>query len=310
MFRTKAIPFAFIGMIGFLAHPAQGKISWQVVKTSIDQVLDNPEKTSSQGQSIPLWQLKTSETTENSPKFLIQAALHGNETQTTAFVTWLAKRLESGQGPWAAFAGSAQIDIIPTANPDEHGESRYNSRQVNLNRNFGVLWGIAREPNGHKPFSEKETKAIAALMKQQRYLAALDIHGYINWVVIPSAPERFKNVSAHKRHRYQSWTKAVSRATQMLGNYHLKEAASLGDGGAFEDWAFWGNDTLAACLEMRPSDRTETNLDRFESYEKFVFHTFSSAMQLGKPALAQNPVPKTPLKTPASGDGAASTTLH
>ena len=90
-----------------------------------------------------------------------------------------------------------EIDFIAIANPDAHGKSRLNSNSVNLNRNFGVLWGISKEPPGESAFSEAETKALRKLFNNRKYLSAMDVHGYVNWVVLPTRLSKNK-----KNYRY------------------------------------------------------------------------------------------------------------
>jgi predicted deacylase len=113
-------------------------------------------------------------------QFLVQGGLHGNETLTVEFVEWLSERVKQGRSPLNQLPPGSTIDFLPQANPDAFGVSRYNSNRVNLNRNFGVLWGLSLEPNGDKAFSEPETQAIRMLMQSRQYLAAVDIHGYVN----------------------------------------------------------------------------------------------------------------------------------
>ena len=55
---------------------------------------------------------------------------------------------------------------------------------------------------------------------------------------------------------YAQWEKAVRRETaKQLPGYELKTAGELGDGGAFEDFAWWSGGSLAACLELFTDSR-------------------------------------------------------
>jgi hypothetical protein len=127
-------------------------------------------------------------------RFLVQGGLHGNEKLASAFVLWLSQRLAKGESPLNKLQEQgASFDFLPYANPDgTHNHSRYNAKGVNLNRNFGVLWGIARENPGADRFSEPETRAIRYLFKARKYTAAVDVHGYINWLVAPSEPSQVR----------------------------------------------------------------------------------------------------------------------
>src|SRR5690606_19363421 len=111
-------------------------------------------------------------------RFLVQGGLHGNEKLASAFVLWLAQRFAAGESLLNQLqVEGAAFDFLPYANPDgAHAHSRYNARGVNLNRNFGVLWGLTRENPGKDSFSEPETRAIRYLFQESRYTAAVDVH--------------------------------------------------------------------------------------------------------------------------------------
>lgn len=235
-------------------------------------------------------------------RFLVQGGLHGNEEQGSNFVLWLAHRYAQGRSLLNLLPrDQVAIDFLPFANPDgTQGNSRANSRGVNLNRNFGVLWGLTKENPGSESFSEPETRAIRKLFEKRRYAAAVDVHGYVNWVVAPSAPEAVAAIgiktSKAKRAAYAAWVNALKSEMTVLPNYQLKTGALLGDGGAFEDWAFWSQGTFAYCLELEGVQRFVKNyrrdfsdlnkvpqarsVDLFARYEAFVYRMFANALKL------------------------------
>jgi hypothetical protein len=252
-------------------------------------------------------------------RILIQGGLHGNEEAGSRFVLWLARRYSHGESMLNLLPRERiAIDFLPYANPDgTQVNTRYNAHGVNLNRNFGVLWGVTKENPGSGSFSEPETTAIKALFKARRYMAAVDVHGYINWVVSPSAPDALnaRGVKTPDRARvagYSRWVDELREHSRMLPGYQLKTGAGLGDGGAFEDWAYWSEGTFAYCLELetfqrfvRPyradfNDITQRDqrrsVDLFARYETFVYRTFDAALRLhdagAKPSvLAVHPSP-------------------
>ena len=84
---------------------------------------------------------------------------------------------------------------------------------------------------------------------------------------------------------------------KLLPGYELKTAGGLGDGGAFEDFAFWQTQSLSFCLEMKSPRREITSLsptllvgltqknppsmqeeDTFFTYELVIFRAFSKAI--------------------------------
>ncbi len=245
-------------------------------------------------------------------RFLIQGGLHGNELLSSEFVGWLAQRFANGDSLLNTLNnGHIAIDFVPYANPDGTIQyTRYNANKVNLNRNFDVLWGMTRENPGPAPFSETETRAIRDLVSTRKYTAAIDVHGYVNWIVLPTAPtEKFKELSKIPTDRqvvYEQWEKAVRRETaKQLPGYEIKTAGELGDGGAFEDFAWWSGGALAACLELFTDSRhvmtsladTIINLlapktlsasnqqqirqsDTFIAYENYVHSLFNEAITI------------------------------
>jgi hypothetical protein len=222
-------------------------------------------------------------------RFYIQGGLHGNETETTKFVAWLANRVRTGESKLNQLPSEqVAFDFVPVANPDGAAiESRYNERKINLNRNFGHLWGISRENPGTAKFSEPETQAIKYLLDKNRYTAAVDVHGYINWLVAPSQPDQ--NASPAEVYKYDQWMTALKLEMERFDpTYRLKTAGGLGDGGAFEDYAYWQAGTKAFCLEMatafrhayRPINGGVEKVDLFESYEELIYRIFKHALEI------------------------------
>lgn len=280
---------------------------------NVSKLLGDPKIVSASGSEIELIEFKAAPSVKPEAKgrggiarFLIQGGLHGNEEQASAFVVWVARRYARGESMLNQLpSDQVAFDFVPFANPDgSHGHTRYNARGVNLNRNFGVLWGITRENPGAKSFSEPETQAIRRLFKERHYTAAVDVHGYINWIVSPSGPadvmKRGIKPTATQKLLYGKWVDGIQREMQLLPGYQLKNGALLGDGGAFEDWAFWSEGTLAYCLELEtiqrfvPSYRpdfndlkhqgAEASVDLFKRYEMFVYRTFANALKIKQDA--------------------------
>lgn len=200
----------------------------------------------------------------------LQAQLHGNEPAGAEFLTWLRVRIRSGEGPIARMVRNQGVvlHMLDAANPDGVAEhSRNNQRGVNLNRNFPVLWGLSREFPGSGPASEPEVASVSKHLGEQQYLLAIDLHGYVPWVVLPS-PGIGKDSAAHSL-----WHQMVKRTTTgVLGStYEIKFASGLGDGGAFEDYAFWQAKIPALCLEMVSEVQDKTRAKGwFVRYERFI----------------------------------------
>jgi hypothetical protein len=216
------------------------------------------------GNSINVYSIKNedSKADGSTVRFLVQGGLHGNELLGSEFVGWLATKFAKGDSVLNTLnSGNVEIDFIPFANPDGTIQfTRYNGNKINLNRNFGVLWGTTKENPGPTAFSESETRAIRDLFNKRKYSGSLDVHGYVNWVVIPTSPEDkvegFPSATREQLANYEKWQKIVRReTTRVMPGYEVKTAGSLGDGGAFEDYAWWGAGVPSACLEVFSEDR-------------------------------------------------------
>lgn len=247
---------------------------------SISQ-LTGKQRKSFLGKQLTVTTLKL-DTSRTLRTFFIQGGLHGNETLTTEFIQWLIERIALNKSLLNHLPTGTEIDLLPKANPDSYNKSRYNINNVNLNRNFSTLWGLSTEPHGTSAFSEPETQAIRDLFQTRKYLAAIDIHGYLDWVILPT------NLTGlnRKPDSYDRWIKGVTSLTKKsLPDYKVKTAGDLGDGGAFEDWAYWEEDAFAVCLELKKPTRyfrhkQESNFDSFLAYEKFIYEVLSHAIKI------------------------------
>jgi hypothetical protein len=232
-------------------------------------------------------------------RLFIQGGLHGNEELTPIFVIWILERYHKGQSLLNQLAkDDVAIDFFPFSNPDgSFARQRLNSNGVNLNRNFGVLWGEAEEPAGERPFSEPETAAIKRLFDTFKYTASVDVHGYVPWIFAPSPMEQklSSNRFSFEISAYQNWLAALKQLLPTLGNpYEIKKPSELKHGGSFEDWAYWQGGSFAFCLELendtiRPKslfslvDKSRLVLPdhaEFYRYERYIFQAFNKAIRL------------------------------
>jgi hypothetical protein len=92
-----------------------------------------------------------------------------------------------------------------------------------------------------------------------------------------SLPLSRQRLNSATEQQYQSLKRSVEYARQQTdATYQIKTAGELGDGGAFEDWAFWGAGVPAFCLEMdqalQPSNKIPISFQAFERYEHFIYN--------------------------------------
>jgi hypothetical protein len=259
--------------------------------TSIDKILDATKMMSRDGRKIEVFEDNSNDV--KAWPLIINGTTHGNEKLSREFVLWLKERFQHKVGLLSQIGLPIKIDFLPTLNPDGYArDRRENSNQVNLNRNFSVLWGFSRENPGVTAFSEPETKSLRGLFLKKQYKMAIDVHGYTNWVVIPSPPRlvyKTQSTSVMKS-LWSGWVKKMeSTVSTLLPEYDLKTAGSLGDGGAFEDWAFWDARAWSACVELQGPNKPlsdmspeelKTTMKSFERYELFLSQVIKNAFEL------------------------------
>ncbi len=166
-----------------------------------------------------IWLVKISdnpEIDENEPEVLYTSLIHANEVQGMATVIYYMYYLleNYGSDPFVTYlVNNRELYFVPVINPDGliYNESasptggsnwRKNARDngdgsfgVDLNRNFGYMWGIDDEgssPNtaskyyrGPAAFSEPESQAIRDLCLAHEFQTAYNYHSFWNWMFYP-----------------------------------------------------------------------------------------------------------------------------
>ncbi len=170
----------------------------------------------------PILMMKISDnpnSNENEPKGLFTGVHHAREPIGTSicmdFIRWLCQKYN--QNDTATFlVNEREIYIVPVVNPDGYvyneqdpwGNWRKNQRDnnnngqfdsnydgVDLNRNYGYMWGYdnnGSSPNppdetyrGPSAFSEPETQAIKNLCLMRPPQVAINFHSYGNYIITP-----------------------------------------------------------------------------------------------------------------------------
>lgn len=135
---------------------------------------------STEGRDILAWRFGT-----GARVLLLVGGIHaGYEANTVMLVRELIDHFQ--RAPADVMPGMTLI-LVPVANPDglERGrtaDGRFNGSGVDLNRNWGcdwsaeAYWRANRVNPGSQPFSEPETRALAALVGEVRPAAAVFYH--------------------------------------------------------------------------------------------------------------------------------------
>lgn len=198
-----------------------------------------------EGRDIWMWKISDNPLVdENEPEVLVDALHHAREPMTYTAACWLAKNLVEGHGsdPEAtALVDERELFIIPVVNPDGlvynqttdpngGGFWRKNRRLnaggsygVDLNRNYGYLWGFdnsGSSPNessqtyrGTGPFSEPETTATKTFAENRNLSAAFSMHSYSDMFFIPPSHQ----VGTYAPPPLNAQYDAIGQATTALG---------------------------------------------------------------------------------------------
>jgi len=118
-------------------------------------------------------------------KMRILGAHHGDETSSAEVALQAAVDLLEDASV-TGLLDTHEVWVVPHTNPDGvDSRSRYNSNNVDLNRNYGFEWSPTAFRPGDYPFSEPETRAVRALNSWVDFGLGLSIHSgatNIGWV--------------------------------------------------------------------------------------------------------------------------------
>jgi len=136
------------------------------------------------GQSVQgrtIWGLKITDNPtmeEDEPEVRICGVHHGNEYMGAELSLLLAQYLTQNYATnttVTTLVDNREIWIIPMVNPDGREMStRYNANGVDLNRDYGYMWG--GQSGSASPFSQVETQVIRANALENPFVLSLSYH--------------------------------------------------------------------------------------------------------------------------------------
>jgi len=158
-----------------------------------------------------LWAVKLSDNVtadEAEPNITILGGIHAGEIIGVEVALYILNSLVENYTTNSTigwYVNSTQIWFVPMLNPDGHvyyeqgNQWRKNRRPnqggtygVDLNRNFGHLWGLEASHNppddeycGPYAFSENETQAVSKLATDHHPLITLSYHSYGQYILYP-----------------------------------------------------------------------------------------------------------------------------
>ncbi len=170
-------------------------------------------------QGRPIYAVKISDNpnvNESEPQVQLNALIHAREPQAMMTIMYYMYYLLENYGtdPEVTYlVNNREIYFIPCINPDGYEYNRQtnpsgggmwrknrrlnsdNSYGVDLNRNFGYMWGINNTGSsgtpssdtyrGTAPFSEPETQAIRDFTNTKSFKTTLNYHTYSNLLLYP-----------------------------------------------------------------------------------------------------------------------------
>jgi hypothetical protein len=163
-------------------------------------------------QGRPIWTVKISDNPnidEEEPEVFYNSLIHAREPEgMMAVVYFMYYLLENyGLDPEVTYlVDNRELYFMPVLNPDGYvhnqnmspeggGMWRKNLRNVDLNRNFGYMWGyddIGSSPiqsdetyRGAEAFSESETKAVRDFCNAHNFRICNNYHSYWNVIFTP-----------------------------------------------------------------------------------------------------------------------------
>ena len=209
---------------------------------------------------------------DDRPTLLVTGTQHAREWISPMVTTCIAERLadDADADPLVAeLLERLEVIVIPVVNPDGYVYSwdvdrlwRKNRRPgggVDLNRNWGQMWGVGTQGAGpgseiypgSAAFSEPETMAVADLAQSRDVVAFVDYHSPVNLVLIPFAYT--SDPSPHEDTQVE-WAESMAAAiTGVHGVEHGVSKPGIGNpsGGLAQDWFAVEHDAIAFTVELR-----------------------------------------------------------
>ncbi|MEO0079908.1 MAG: M14 family zinc carboxypeptidase [candidate division WOR-3 bacterium] len=125
---------------------------------------------------------------ENEPAVHFEGNIHGDEKIGWAVAFEMIKFLIRNYGAdtlVTRLVNSREIWLHPMYNPDGYiNASRYNGHNVDLNRNWGWMWGYESN-RGAAPFSEPENRAVLSLILRRPAVMFVSFHAGTEFISYP-----------------------------------------------------------------------------------------------------------------------------
>ncbi|MCX6844639.1 MAG: M14 family zinc carboxypeptidase [candidate division WOR-3 bacterium] len=126
---------------------------------------------------------------DNEPAVHFEGGIHGDEKIGWAVAFEMLKYVVSNYGSdtlVTRLVNSRELWFHPMYNPDGNIDgSRYNGNGVDLNRNWGWMWGDPGSPCGTNPYSEPENRAVLAHIMRHAFTMFVSYHAGTEMISYP-----------------------------------------------------------------------------------------------------------------------------
>jgi len=215
---------------------------------------------------------------QDKPKVLYNALTHAREPagmQQMLFQMWYLLENYNTNPEIKALVDNLEIYFIPCVNPDGYvyneinnpnggGMWRKNRRNnggsmgVDLNRNFGYMWGYdnyGSSPNGSAetyrgtaPFSEPETQNIKYFCESRQFKLALNNHTYSDILIYPWG---YENILTPDSSVFVEYAKRMTKQNGYEYGTCYQTLSYLSNGGS-DDWFYGEQTTKNKILSFTP----------------------------------------------------------
>lgn len=140
------------------------------------------------GRELAILKISDNVTTDEAePEVYFEGGIHGDELIGPELVIRLAREMILGYGTDPQFTtliNTREIWMFPLINPDGRvSVSRYNDNGVDVNRDWGYMWG--GEGNSPAEFSQPETRADFEFLRDHQFVVYTSYHGGTEYISFP-----------------------------------------------------------------------------------------------------------------------------
>lgn len=221
-----------------------------------------------EGRAIYAMKISDNPTLEedDEPDVLFVAEHHSREVITTEIAMgWIRHLLVNYDKDFyvKTLVDSREIWVVPALNPDGYVrvgngsfDARKNAHEVDLNRNYGYMWGFdnmgsSDNPDdetyrGPSPFSEPETRAMKGLVESHSFTASISWHSGMEAILYPwvyAKKDTPDNDIFRAMGSYMSDASGYPHGNPRDGTVYVAN-------GELDDWLYGMHDVLSFTVEV------------------------------------------------------------